>query len=86
MAEPLSPAAQSMLAAYGSFTGGLEAVMPSERRGLAAAICALVDQTVPACSSRTDRGAQRCRIRAEILAIAAELKGGANSTTPQEAQ
>jgi hypothetical protein len=32
-------------------------------------------QTVPACSSRTDRGRQRSRIRSEQLAIVAELSG-----------
>lgn len=96
MTEPLSPAAQAVLNAYGSFTGGVEATMLSERRGLAAAIRALVDQVLPDdgdCWKRDMRGdawirwEERKLIRAEIFAIAAELEGGATTTTtPQEAQ
>ena len=74
----LSPAAQALRHAYGDCIGGVDAVMGSEWRGLSAALRALADQVVPlprlpynsCCDVYT------AAIRAEILAIAAELEGG----------
>ena len=45
---------------------------------MAAALEALADQVVPLinCNARTDRGRQRTFLRNDILAIAAQLRGG----------
>jgi hypothetical protein len=57
----LSPAAQTVLHAYGNCIGGVDALMGSERRGLAAALRA---------------AAVYCtRERRILLTIAAELEG-----------
>jgi hypothetical protein len=55
--------------AYGDCIGGVDAVMGSEWRGLAAALRALADQVVP-------ERIESFGIRAEIRTIAAELEGG----------
>lgn len=77
MTEPPSPAAQAVLDA--AYALPLRNGQPS----IAAAICALVEQTAP-----LDRRSRRqCNIRRAQLAIAAELEGGTTTTTtPQEAQ
>jgi len=71
----LSPQAQAVLAAFdarhelcGPFDGNWQELC------LAAALQAAADQVVPHTAARTDRAANRRKIRAEILAIAAELK------------
>ena len=84
----LSPDAQAVRHAYGDCIGGVDAVMGSEWRGLAAALRALADQVVPEepepigmrpagdmYSAREIKRGQRQNTRAEILAIAAELEG-----------
>ena len=60
--------------AYGDCIGGVDAVMGSEWRGLAAALRALADQVVPEIVAEEWRYSPL--LRAEILAIAAELEGG----------
>ena len=82
MAKSLSPAAQAVLDA---------AVLPCTiRQGIAAAIRALVEQTVPdpdpGARLHRDRDLRQWEIRCIQLAIAAELEGGATPTTPREAQ
>lgn len=72
--QPLSSAAQAVLATYGAEIGGIDAIMGSERRGLAAALRAAADQVVPVTSSRTAAAAGKRRARAELLSIAAELE------------
>jgi len=76
MTEPLSPAAQ---AAKDHF---LANVPISLEHGLAAALRAAADQVVPE-PNDIDKGffslaaiRNRCKVRDEILAIAAELEGG----------
>ena len=56
----LSPAAQAVLDAYKA--GGLDA-----------ALRAAADQVVPHTAARTDRAANRRKVRSELLALAAEL-------------
>lgn len=74
---PLSPAAQAVLAAYGNQIGGIDAIMNSERRGLAAAIRAVADLVVPLhiCGTNATRAQTRLGIRHKLLAQAAELEG-----------
>ena len=67
MTQPLSPAAQNV---WQQFCGIVEDHGPP-RLGLATALRALADQVVPANGSRKNN-----EIRAEILAITAELEGG----------
>ena len=77
---PLSPAAQAVLDAYGNEIGGIDAIMGSERRGLAAALHAAADQVVPepdeAAKATFSFAALRHRwqIRDRFLAIATELE------------
>ena len=66
MTQPLSPAAQAVRHAYGDCIGGVDAVMGSEWRGLAAALRALADQA---------GSAKHWHVN-EIRTIAAELEGG----------
>jgi hypothetical protein len=69
MTKPLSPAA---LATWNAFLEHSEwEVTPIELNGVAAALRAAADQVVPANGSRKNN-----EIRAELLAIAAELEGG----------
>ena len=73
MTQPLSPAAQAVLHAFWDAP-----VSPSRNVQVAAALRTLADQALPA-SSPLDRGTWSpfaAQIRAEILAIAAELDGG----------
>jgi hypothetical protein len=74
----LSPAAQVVIYAYGHEIGGVDCIMGSERRGVAAALRAVADQVVPSDADEPRNHlpmAIECqRIRAELLAIAAELK------------
>ena len=88
----LSPAAQSVRFAYGDCIGGVDAVMGSEWRGLAAGLRALAEQVVPEQSEPPSgddelwphgyqlisdgRWEQRQVTRGEILAIAAKLEKG----------
>ena len=75
----LSPAAQAVLDAYGNQIGGTDAIMGSERRGIAAALRAAADQVAPSDADEPRNYlpmAIECqRIRSELLAIAAELEG-----------
>ena len=72
----LSPAAQAILQAYGNCIGGVDAMMGSERRGLVAALRAAADQVVPSNPCGDDCCITQCEeIRADFLAIAAELEG-----------
>jgi len=75
----MSPAAQTVLHAYGNCIGGVDAMMGSERRGLVAALRAAADQVAPddVVEPRNYLPmAMECqRIRQEPLASAAELKG-----------
>jgi hypothetical protein len=74
----LSPAVQAVLYAYGHEIGGVDCIMGSERRGVAAALRAAADQVTPSDADEPRNNlpmAMECqRIRAEILAIAAELE------------
>ena len=80
----LSPAAQAILDAYGRQTGDIDCVWhPSELKGLAAALRAAADQVAPSDAMEPRNYipmAIECqRIRAELLAIAAEFeRAGAN--------
>jgi hypothetical protein len=72
--EPLSPAAQAVLDAYGDFE-------PANVDAMAAALRAAADQVVPVENAPlmmrghdVERLAQRQHTRAEFLAIAAELE------------
>ena len=94
MTTPLSPAAQAVMDAYGN-----ELMRPGplirDRHPLAAAFLAVADQVVPEqptipngdLTEQTYRWDERSGIRAEILAIAAELaailreRHGGSSTT-----
>jgi hypothetical protein len=70
MTQSLSPAAQAVLDAYGNQIGGIDAIMGSERRGLAAALrAAAVNGGI---KTRGGGVILDCRF---ILAIAAELEG-----------
>ena len=79
MTQPLSPAAQAVLAAYGNEIGGIDAIMGSERRGLAAALRATADQLaqIPIVVGEPLRGSLAKSMAvvhvADLLAIAAEL-------------
>ena len=72
MTEPLSPAAQAVLDAYGDFE-------PANVDAMAAALEAAADQVVPSDAMEPRNYipmALECqRIRSELLAIAAELEG-----------
>jgi hypothetical protein len=88
MNKPLSPAAQAV---WDAWSDAYEAQGPLEDMGqlLGAALCAAADQVVPdgpppsadsdchlmSWPRSLDQYAQRQQTRAEILAIAAELKG-----------
>ena len=80
MAKPLSPAAQAVLDAYGTCDSTYEAQVNTLNTGgqrLAAALLAVADQVVPAALpwDRATWSPFAGQIRAEILAIAAELEG-----------
>ena len=74
--QPLSPAAQAVLDAYGNEVGGSAAITSYERRGITAALRAAVGQV------RTDPNLKRQIARREaemltlnkVLAIATELE------------
>jgi len=68
MTQPLTPAAQAIWEAFNEDEAG---VFVDYGDKLAVAFAALADQVVPANGSRKNN-----EIRAEILAIAAELEGG----------
>jgi aminoglycoside phosphotransferase family enzyme len=69
--KQLSPAAQAVLDAYGRETGDIDCVWhPSELKGLAAALRAVVVQVAPVSTN-----ARQMKIRDELLAIANELEG-----------
>jgi hypothetical protein len=77
----LSPAAQAVLYAYGHEIGGVDCIMGSERRGVAAALRAAADQVVPPALEEEffDRNhalplQKMVEIRLHLLAIAAELE------------
>ncbi len=96
MTEPLSPAAQALLDVMYRGPGSYDLLIrhePTRRALAAAAIRALVEQTMPEpepfniCAPMAPVVMRfDWEIRRLQLAIAAELEGGANSTTPQEAQ
>lgn len=73
MAE-LSPQAQAVLDAAFSAYWSAEQEAPNDEGMIAAALRAVADQVVPHTAARTDRAANRRKIRAEILAIADELE------------
>jgi hypothetical protein len=78
MTKPLSPAARAVLnAADSAFDQA-----GTTRQGIAAALRAAADQVVPE-PSDIDKGSfslaairNRCKVRDQLLAIAAELEGG----------
>ena len=79
MTAPLSPAAQAVLdAAEAGLDGYIELLPPTWKSSVAAAIRAIADQVVPSDSSEPRNylpALLECqRIRAELLAIASELK------------
>ena len=79
MSTPLSPAAQSVLDAFGNASDGeyVDGVwVVNERTMLAAALRAVADQVVPYIKDPggSREGERQC-VRREILAIAAELEG-----------
>ena len=79
MSQPLSPAAQAVMDA--AFTlADLRNRDVSEAEMIAAALRAAADQVVPHTAARTDRAATRRKIRTELLAIAAELRGTTTDT------
>ena len=75
MTKPLSPAAQSVLDAF-------ESTMFADHYAIAAALRAAADQVVPEHANPVGdehddaRHDQWMRIRAQLLAIAAEMEGG----------
>jgi hypothetical protein len=78
MSEPLSPAAQAVLSAADSAFDQAG----TTRQGIAAALRAVADQVVPE-PNDIDKGSfslaairNRCKVRDQLLAIAAELEGG----------
>lgn len=80
MSKTLSPTAQAVLDAYGNQVGGSAAITSYERRGLAAALQAAVDQAVPEEPLHGgdqrwmwERDARQER-RKKLLAIAFELE------------
>jgi hypothetical protein len=80
MTKPLSPAAQAVMDALLS---EWDVYAVSEARwATAAALRVAADQVVPHTAARTDRAANRRKIRSELLTLAAELDGG--TTTPAE--
>lgn len=81
MNHPLDPDIQEILSAYGNCIGGIDAIMGSERHGLAAAFRAAADQVVPEHREHHPNTLdERYRkvsvfdIRNKMLAIAAELE------------
>jgi hypothetical protein len=82
MTQPLSPAAQAILNAYGRETGDIDCVWhPSELKGLAAALRVAVEQVLPKSSMYSyledyEFGTWDARndARNEFLAIADELE------------
>ena len=78
MNEPLSPAAQAVLDAFlNGYTCNPEfgVAFESDRNGLAAALEAAADQVVPTDPCGNDCCITQCeQIRADLLAIAAELE------------
>ena len=77
--QPLSPAAQAVLDAYMNNCGWLDGPLEKDYRCAAAALRAAADQVVPSDADEPRNHipmAIECqRIRAELLAIAAELEG-----------
>jgi hypothetical protein len=78
MTKPLSPAARAVLSAADSAFDQAG----TTRQGIAAALRAAADQVVPE-PSDIDKGSfslaairNRCKVRDQLLAIAAELEGG----------
>jgi hypothetical protein len=67
--QPLSPAAQAVLDVYMNNCGWLDGPLEKDYRCAAAVLRAAADQVVPANGSRKNN-----EIRAELLAIAAELE------------
>ena len=65
----LSPAAQAVLDAY------IQGLATKRRDAIAAALRAAADQVVPHTAARTDRAANRRKVRSELLSLAAELEG-----------
>jgi hypothetical protein len=86
---PLSAAAQAVLDATEQVPVPHGQAFPLIRLEIAAAICALVEATVPENPRRYETFANemvrlnRMGIRADMLAIAAELAGGAGQHTTQ---
>lgn len=77
MTEPLSPAAQAILAAWCDAHGWEnEDIPPAVFHGLAAALRALADAVVPlyTCGTTATRAQTRLGIRHKILSIATELE------------
>jgi len=74
--EPLTPAAQEVLEAYGYEIGGTDAIMGSERRGLAAALRALAEhkQKSIVYGKPIDFWTPTPYTRQELLNIASELE------------
>jgi hypothetical protein len=70
--QPLSPAADAVLDAYMNNCGWLDGPLEKDYRCAAAVLRAAADQVVPANGSRKNN-----EIRAELLAIAAELDNSA---------
>jgi hypothetical protein len=87
MAEPPSPVAQAVLnAAYKRMDDNPHNEVEAT---LAAAIRALVEQTVPPCSPLSESGTKQLLVRHAQLAIAAELdqhKADAESLSPKEVE
>ncbi len=82
MAEPISPAALAVLRAYMNNCGWLDGPLKKDYQCAAAVLRAAADQVVPE-PSDIDKGSfslaairNRCKVRDQLLAIAAELEGG----------
>ena len=83
--RPLSLAAQAVLDAAGQVPVPHGLAFPLIRLEIAAAIRALVEQTLPTeRPTHTLQQTQRQHTRTKQLAIAAELDGGAPQPTPTE--
>ena len=67
--DNLSPAAQAVLDAVED-----DCIHPTDRRRIAA-LRAAADQVVPHTAARTDRAANRRKVRSELLSLATELEG-----------